>query len=266
MSGVPKDVLSYVKGKKFVTVGDLMERFGYKRATAYSYLSRLRKDGIVSRVGYGRYLVGEFKPRSFVVTPRVSRIVNVIRKKMPFVEFTIWSTENLAPFSHYAVGRDVVFLEADRRTSKKIREVLLEDGIRSLTEPSRGQLNDVFSLLEEPVVIFQRKEAYATRMENRVRLPSLERMLVDLYFYITRFGFPYPPGEYGRLLYNVLKSVTLNIDMLKRYASRRGVREEISLLLSGMRDRYPELDIPEPGERPPEADEMLAEMVRGAAP
>jgi len=184
---------------------------------------------------------------------------------MPFVEFTVWSTETLAPFSHYAIGRDVVFLEADKGTSKKIRDALLENNIRSLTEPSKEQLSDVFSLLEEPVVVFRRKETYATRMDNRVRLATLERMLVDLYFYITRLEFPYPPDEYGRLVYNVFKTRTLNVDMLRKYASRRGVRGEMDLLLSKMRDRYPDLEIPELEEKVQGIEAILEEMVGGAS-
>ncbi len=265
-SDVPEKVLDYVRDKKFITVNSLIERFDFKRATAYNYLSRLKKKGIVSRVGYGRYKIGEYKPISPAMVPRVNRIVDTIREKMPFAEFTAWSTENLASFSHYAIGKDVIFIDADRRVSGKIREILLENNIRSLLEPSRGELSEVFTLLEEPLVIFQRKEAYATAMQNRVRIPLPERMIVDLYFYITRLGFPYPPDEFGRILYNILKTETMNIDMLRKYASRRGLREEISGLLSRMKDRYPELEIPELEEETPEIEAIIQEIVVGASP
>ncbi|MEE8167705.1 MAG: DUF6577 family protein [Candidatus Hydrothermarchaeales archaeon] len=262
---VPQMVLDYVEGKNFVTVEDLLERFGFKRVTAYNYLSRLKKKGIVSRVGYGRYRVGTYKPTPSSMVTRVKRIVDIVREKMPFIEFSIWSIGNLAEFSHYAIGKDVAFIEADKRTSRKIRDVLLEKNIHSLVEPSRGELGDIFSLLEEPLIIFQRREAYATIKKDRVRIPLLERMMVDLYFYITRLGFPYPPDEYGRMFYNILKARTLNFDMLRKYASRRSVREEMTSLLSRMREKYPELSIPELGERALEVETILEEIVRGAS-
>jgi len=67
-----KKVLKYVEEKRSVTVEDLMNRFGFKRTTAYNYFSRLRKMGIVSRIGYGRYQIGEYKPPSLAMTPKVN--------------------------------------------------------------------------------------------------------------------------------------------------------------------------------------------------
>ncbi len=114
-------------------------------------------------------------------------------------------------------------------------------------------------------MIFQRKEAYATVTQNRVRIPLPERMVVDLYFYITRLGFPHPPDEFGRILYNILKTKPLNVDMLRKYASRRGLREDISNLLFRMRGRYPELEIPELEEGVSDTEAIMEEIVMGAS-
>ncbi len=281
---VPQKVIDYVGKKKFATVDDLVERFGFTRLTAQNYLSRLKKRGIVSRVGYGRYrfeaqplspglsvaesdryLFEDYRSAPPSLVERVKSIVDVIRARMPFVEFSVWSTENLAEFSHYAIGKDVVFIEAERGVSKKIREVLLEKNIRSLIEPSGGELMDIFIQMEAPLVIFRRKETYATIKKEGVRIPLLERMMVDLYFYITRLEFPFPRDEYGRMLYNVLKAGRLNFDTLMRYASRRAVREEMSILLSMMRRRYPELPLPEVGAAASGIEATLEEMVKGAS-
>ncbi len=143
----------------------------------------------------------------------------------------------------------------------------MENNIRSLVEPSKRRMSDIFSLLEEPVIVFpivfQRKDAYATFTQNNLRFPQPEKMIVDLYFYITRLDFPYPPDEYGRVLYYILKNKNLNFDRLKRYASRRGLNEEFANLLSKMKDKYPELKIPRL-KKASEIEDTLNEIVEGA--
>ncbi len=264
-SQVPQKILDYVKEKRFLTTEDLTLSFGFRRATAHNYLSRLKKMGIISRIGYGKYRVGKYVPPSTMMTQKVAIVVNAIKEKMPYAELTAWSTENLARFSHYAIGKDVIFIETHKGTSMKIRDILLENGIRSLVGPSRREMGNIFSLLDEPLVIFQRKETYATETQGGSRSPFLERMLVDLYFYITRLDFPYPLDEYGRVLHNALRTCTLNTDMLRKYASRRGLREEVSILLSMMKNRYPDLRIPELEEGLPETEAILDEIVKGAS-
>lgn len=154
----------------------------------FTYLSRLRKEGIITRVGYGRYRLGDYERIPLGTSPKVKQITNLIK-----------------------------------------------------VEPSKKRMSDIFDLLEEPVVIFQRKDSYATFTQNNIRFPQPEKIIIDLYFYITRLGFPYPPDEYGRVLYYILKNKNLNFDRLKRYASRRGLNEKFSNLLSRMKDKYPEL-------------------------
>lgn len=263
MSNIPQKVLDYIEKKESVTTEELTERFGFKRITAYNYLSRLRKEGFLTRVGHGRYRLGNYERISLDTSPRVKQITNLIKERMPFIEFTIWSTEDLATSSHYAMGKNVVFIEANKRVSQKIKDVILENNIRSLVEPSKKRMSDIFYLLEEPVVIFQRKDSYATFTQNNIRFPQPEKMIIDLYFYITRLDFPYPPDEYGRVLYYILKNKNLNFDRLKRYASRRGLNEEFSNLLSRMKDKYPELNIPRL-KKASEIEATLNEIVEGA--
>jgi hypothetical protein len=262
MAKVPRKVAGFVEKKRYITVDEIVDRFGYKRTTAYAYLSRLEKEGILTRIGYGRYKVGRATLAEPRLTPRMKSIGRLIREKIPFGDFVIWDMENLAEFSHYAIGRNVVFIEAGGDLVSKIGDALLEQGIRPMIEPTKEELGKLFTYFEEPVLILKRREVYATERVDNLLVPRFERMLVDLYFLITRMGFPFPPDELGRILYNVLRDRALNLDRLKKYASRRGLKEEISLLLRRLREEYPELDIPiEEGRG---TEKMIEEIVKGA--
>ncbi len=263
MKEVPGKIAKYLSSTSYVSVEDLVERFGYKKTTAYAYLSRLSKKGKVSRVGCGKYRVGKIQVAEPPLPPRVKEVANVILKKMPFSEFVVWGTENLADFSHYVVGRDVVFVEAKNQLVPKIVDTLLEGGVKAIVEPSKEEFKNLFTYFDRPVVVFKRREKYAAVKKSNLLLPRLERTLVDQYYCITRRGFPFPLDEFGRIFYNVLRDRVLNIDMLKKYASRRGLRDEMSALIVRFKEEYPELEMWPQGEKGASAD-LIEEIVKGA--
>ncbi len=261
---VPEKVIEYVNSREYIRVDDLEERFAFKKSTSYSYLSRLEKRGVISRIGYGRYKVGKVEHIEVSIMPRTRKIVEIIRKKMPFAEFVIWSTENLSDFTHYTIGKNIVFIEAEHRLTGKIKDALLDHDVRAIVEPTKVELKEVFTYFNEPVLILKRREKYATQKIDGILVPQIERMLVDLYFLITRKKLPFPPDELGRILYNILYDRTLNLERLKRYASRRLLTEEISVLLSRFKREYPDLDIPFLEEKLETKEKVIDEIVKGA--
>ena len=97
-SKVPKKVQNYIINSKFVTVKDIKKRFDFTDTTAHNYLSRLNKDGVITRVGYGRYRIGAYRPVLLTMTPQVEQIVSIIKKKMPYVDLMDAHLEDYAKY------------------------------------------------------------------------------------------------------------------------------------------------------------------------
>lgn len=242
---VPRSILEYVNSKNEITIDDLVENFKIQKISARNYLSRMEREGLIVRVGYGKYERDATTYPSSFISERAKSINEIIRKKMPLADFVIWNTENLSFFTHYNIGKDLTIIEGDKNTIYVIRDVLLENGIKAIVNPLKKEMNESIWYFENPVLLFTRKENYATVLVDNNRVPTIERMITDLYFLITRKELSFPLSEFGKILINVLSKTTLNFDKLNRYAERRNLNAEISLILYELKYKYPDIKIPE---------------------
>ena len=261
---VPEKVRDYVLTRECVTVEDLTEAFGISRISSKNYLSRLSSEKVIRRVSRGAYAREEAKQIDIKLSPKILGIIDVIEKRLFDVDFVIWGTELLAPYSHYALGRDVIFIECKKSSIEKIRDTLLTNRYQVISKLSRDYFIEIYQSSAEPIILQPRKEKYATLKRDRYRIPTFERIFVDLYYMIAKYELPLPPDEYGRILYNFLEEIGLNLSVTFRYASRRGIRDEIVILLFKFSKTYKNLKISEEsfvGSR--KRIELIEEIIRG---
>jgi DNA-binding MarR family transcriptional regulator len=241
---VPDKVTGYVIPRPFVRVDDLVNRFNFKRSTAVNYLNRLEKRGALLKSGRGLYMNKNYRKVEFFVSESAEDIREKILERLPYLDFTIWSTERLSPFSYYMPAKNFVFVETDKNSIDSIRDVLLEEDIKFLSDPSKEELNRAGEILDEPVIIFPRREKYGTKKIGNARAASLEKIIVDFYFLLTRRNFDFPLEEFGRILYNISENYSLNFTLLERYARRREIIGEIAFIYRRMKSKFPKLLIP----------------------
>jgi hypothetical protein len=265
--GVPEKVIKYIQGVDCVTIEDVMDKFGISRISSKNYLSRLSREGMISRTNTGTYVVVPKEKPQIEISSELQRIAESIEERLFDVEFVLWGTEFLAPYSHYALGKEITFIDSRKISLSKIRDILLSKNYQVIIEPSKEDFQKLFLYFEKPILLFAREEMYATQQMNSLRIPTFERIFVDLYFLITRRDFPFPPDELGRILYNFLEVNELKYTTMFRYASRRGIRDEIVILLFSFYREYEDLGIPEEifieGKK---RCKLFDEIVKGALP
>lgn len=240
---IPKNIIEYVNSKKEITIDDLVENFKIEKISARNYLSRLERQGLIVRIGYGKYEKDATTYPTNFISEKTKNINEIIRKKMPLADFVIWNTENLSFFTHYNIGKDLTIIEGDKNTIYAIRNILLENNLKAIINPSKKEMNESIWYFENPILLFTRKEDYATVFVDNIKVPTIERMVVDLYFLITRKELSFPLSEFGKILLNVLSKTTLNFDKLNRYAGRRNLNAEILLILYELKYKYPDIKV-----------------------
>lgn len=255
---VPEKVSEYVSSRETVSVEDLARDLNVSRVTARNYLSRLARIGIVKRVGRGLYQRGQGATTSIGLTPDLSIIAEALRKRFPMAEFVIWSMNMLADYTHYAIGKDLIFVEVSPMLSASIRDFLLEQGYRAVLKPEKRDFQE-YVYFEKPVFILERKEKYGLISF----VPTPERIWLDMYYFLTRKDLSFSPGELGLIFANMLRRDGLNFNRLLRYAQRRKLRNEMIIFLFGLKQSSRWL-IPENvlvGRK--EALEVIEEMIEG---
>ncbi|MFP3952471.1 MAG: DUF6577 family protein [Candidatus Bathyarchaeia archaeon] len=222
---VPGKVLEYVRDREEVSVDGLMDELGIARISARNYLSRLSGQGVLVRTGRGRYRMGCSGTRNIDIPPNVREVNEMLMERFPVGDFVVWSLGMLSNYSHYTLGRDLITVEADERLAPKIRDVLLKSGYNAVLDPGKKEYGGY--PLYQYLFVVKRKERYGVTGNY----PRLERLLVDVYFDITRNELSFSPSEYGVILGNALRTGKPDPEVIIKYASRRGIKVEVAVTL-----------------------------------
>lgn len=257
---VPDRVLEYISGREVVSLDDLVSDLGVSRLTAKNYLSRLVGMDLAKRVGRGLYQVGRGETAGVELNPEVSGLVDLLRGRFPMADLVVWSLSMLADYSHYAIGRDLMFVETGRATSASVRDFLLEKGYHAVLNPDSRDFREYASYPETFVFVVERKERYGVSG----LVPTPERVWLDVYHLITRKELAFSAGELGVIFMNMLRREGINFTRLLRYAQRRKLRDEMIIFLFELRQSYPLLIPEEVLEGRKGALSFIEEMAEGA--
>jgi len=226
---VPDKIIEYIQTKELVSIEDVAQKHQISKTTAMNYLSRLSSLGIVNRVGYGLYQYGAPGKISIPVTPETKNIADLLGK---FGEknLRIWSLSMLSNYFHYTIGKDLIFIETNTTLKRSIRDMLIQNNYQAIIDPTKRDFKDYSLTNKEPVFIIDRKEKYGLSSDDP-KIPTPERMWVDLYYYVTRKELSFSPYELGTILGNMIESNIISYDRMLYYSNRRKIRDEIVIIL-----------------------------------
>jgi hypothetical protein len=221
---VPENVVEYVEEKKDINAEQMSKDLQISIGSARNYLSRLSSNNKLVRIGKETYRVTKSDNR--LETPlRVREILNLINQRYPSADFVIWSLGMLANYAHYEVGKDLIVIETNKALGYRVRDLLISEGFNALLKPDKkAYMNYTYY---DYVLIEERLERFLVRGS----LPEPERLLVDVYFAVTRKNLNFSPHELGVILGNALRVGDIDVERLLTYSRRRGIGVEITILV-----------------------------------
>jgi hypothetical protein len=221
---VPENVIEYIEKRRVVEADQMSKDLQISNISARNYLSRLKSNNRMIRIGKGTYRLKRHENR-LEMPLRTQRIYNIIKQEYPSGNFVIWSLGMLANYAHYEVGKDLVVVETNEALGYRIRDLLLKNGYNAILNPDKkGYMNYMYY---DYVFVEERLERFLVRGN----LPEPERLLVDVYFAITRKNLNFSPYELGVILGNALRTGDVDIQRTLTYASRRGIGTEWTIIL-----------------------------------
>lgn len=230
-SSVPQKILECISDKQVVSIREISQIFGLKPITAKSYLSRLAQTGAVKNVGRGLYQIG--KGETVVMRPssEIIRIAQELREAFPMAKFAIWSLQMLSDYSHYMIGKDLIFVETTKMLSASMRDMLASKGYRTILKPGKRDFQEYTYYPDRPVFILERKEQYGLVEFEGNLIPTPERLWADVFYFVTRKNLVFDPFELGLIFSAMVDREGINFSMLLRYSERRGIFREILIFL-----------------------------------
>ena len=170
------------------------------------------------------------------------KIARMLAERMPHLEFAFWDLSYFMP-SFHNVRRNIIFIECEKLAREeaiiilashpKLRDYLIYSGERkpvAVNEawPSAKSTEEIRSI----IVVVVRKDFTETEVfEGNMRIPRIERQLVDLVAYSLRGYLPIAIDEVADALAWAVKNEDVRITTMQRYATRRYVGWFFDILL-----------------------------------
>jgi hypothetical protein len=182
-------------------------------ATLNRYLHEFCRNGLIYDAGRGWY--------SSLATPfalnwdPVSSLVQLLNQTFPLLDFSAWSTEQIASYGHHLLAKFVSFVHTDRDSMQSVFESLRDNGFDAHLNP-RGTAASQFTVRERTVVVRPK----VTTQPAEDHFVTIEGLLVEL-FVESRDLHLVDGSEYEQILDNLMRAGRISMGRFAEYAGKR---------------------------------------------
>jgi hypothetical protein len=187
----------------------------------------LIQEGILQRIGRGKFRLGEGR----IYIPEISSASKSIFKKLkaefPYANFCVWNTSVLNEFMQHQPGRYFLLVETDKEITNSIFYFLREIKKSVFIDPTNDILEKYIVNEKEVVVIKSLISEAPTQNINEVETATIEKILVDIF--CDGVIFSAQQGAERRTIFKeAFTKYTINQSKMLRYADRRRKKEELN--------------------------------------
>lgn len=199
-----------------------------KRTTLYWYLSKLVENGYLKRVRNGVYSLNEWKGKNNTVLFAAAQDVAVLLDEAGF-NYYISGVDVLLKYMQHVPEQYPLIIFAERAAREEVEGVLGEAGFQVM-EPAKLKEqyeNSVLSGNEKTQIVLYTTENFEYSGDN---IATIEKAFVDLYFSITRNGYPVALQELVRIYQNLVRLGVIDKKKMIRAAEKRSIQYDIRFI------------------------------------
>lgn len=191
-----------------------------KKTTLNWRIYSLVEQGVLQRIGRGKYKIG--KQKEFVPEPskEIESIYVNLKKEYPFLDISIWTTEWLVQWMLHLPNKHMIIIEVEKGSEEHVFYYLSEIYKNVFLNPDNEILNR-YADNKQNVIIVKNLITHAPLQNiNKIKVPRIEKILVDLQLDTNLFS-AYQGRDLDTILENCFEYFTINKDKMLRYADRR---------------------------------------------
>ena len=198
--------------------------------TFKSRLRELKRRNLVRDVKRGIYTVSDkpyFKPE---ISKYLKKISKLFRLQYPDILYCTWSTSWINNFTIHQIISSFNILEVENDVADSIFYNLQDKGYSVFLQPDKDSIDRYVLTKEESLVIIPLISRAPTLTFEGIAVPSLEKILVDIFCDRELFFF-ISGNELSNVYRYAYKKYTLNFSRMLTYAERRKKMNEIRKIL-----------------------------------
>lgn len=223
---IKEHIINYAKGKYYFDISDLKQYFSekgveVKRNSLKQYLYLLKKERFIYDAGRGWYstIIEEFE----LDAKPVEKIISLINKKFPLLEFSCWSTEQIKGFFHHLPSQFVTFVHADKDFLQSLKDFLTDNDYNVYLNPYKIEVEKYVELKAKTIIL---RPSISSREPKQQYLAKIEKIIVDLFMETKKINL-IDMEEYKKIVSNIVLNYRIDMTMVFDYAHNRKIKDKI---------------------------------------
>ncbi len=190
------------------------------------YISLLKKNGILKNPMRNYYQIDEKEVFYPLVNSSLRKLHKQIIKTFPFIDFCVWDSLWFNDFMQHQMFKSFRVVEVEKDAVEQVFEQLNNLYKNVFFEPTDEIFNRYISNTDDVIIVKKMVSESPIIQQEKITLPSIEKLLVDCFVDTTLFGSQ--QAEMDFIYQSAFEKYSINIAKMKRYASRRNKRKEIT--------------------------------------
>jgi len=189
-------------------------------------ISRYKKAGLIISIKKGVYALSKKPVYVHPSDKLIKKLSGLFFSRYPDIDYCVWSSAWLYDFTVHQPVQFFYVFETEPDMVEILFNLLKDNGYHVFLNPDERTMQLYVMGMNNPVVIKPLVSRAPLVRDKALRLPSIEKMLVDAYIDKALFYF-----IQGNEMQNIFKlsfsKYSINISTLLNYATRRGYGNEI---------------------------------------
>ena len=226
-------ILNFVRSRNSFTLCELADYVRSREVISDSgilwHIKKLIKQNKLSRLSRGIY--GAFGKREFapMITDELKQLYGDISSEFPLIDIAVYSGHDITVLQHHLSANNALYVEVTKEASEAVFHYLIDKKIKAYHKPDSEFMCDYVDLSEPCVIVKPLVTESPLKKIEGISMLTLEKLLVDIN---ADPDFYYLQGvEAAYIMDNARSLYQLNTPKMLRYASRRGIREEMQSYL-----------------------------------
>lgn len=202
-----------------------------KKATVNWRIYNLVQEGVLNRVGRGRFSLGKGDTYIPALSSKLKSVNKKIKSDFPFLTVCLWSTSVLNEFMLHQPGRYYQLIEVDKDAMESIFYYLKDRNYSVYMEPSKELIRRYMIDEKEPWIVKSLVSEAPIQQVNGISTVTIEKLLVDIF--CDPIVFSAQQGSELNQIYNeAFEKYAISESKMLRYASRRRKKKELDNYLN----------------------------------
>ncbi len=220
---------THFKGKKTFGNKDIAQFYKQfepkvKATTVNWRVYSLVQSGVLSRIGRGKFTLGERKNFVPQISPDVKKLYGRLRKQFPYLQICTWHTSLINELMLHQPGRFHTLVEVEKDAMEPVFFFLRENKTNVFIDPTTDILSRYASGEKEITIVKSLVSEAPMQTVQEVQTITIEKMLVDIFCDETIFAAQ-QGGEMQNIFREAYNRYTINESGMLRYADRRAKKK-----------------------------------------